>query len=145
MGYIDFSNAVLELIPQSNCFQFITSTSYMGLGAHGGANYLPVFTLNAGSNIYTSTFSNFTAISESNNSTQTLAIDGWRVVRTGRIKSTISGGNHFYLCANNQGDNATKGYAIWKVSNIIFAPNDTFSFQLELKVGNIMQVSISNT
>lgn len=145
MGYIDFSNAVLELIPQSNCYQFITNTNYMGFTAQGGIAYQPIFTLNAGSNIYTDTWSDFTAISESNTITATLATDGWRVIRTGRIKSTISVGNHFYLCANNQGDNLAKGYALWKVSNIIFAPNDIFSFQLELKINNVMQVSISNT
>lgn len=144
MGYIDFSNAVLELIPQSDCFQFITTTNYMGFIGNGAA-YQPIFTLNTGSNIYTSAWSNFTAISESNTISSVLAIDGWRVVRTGKIKSTVSVGNHFYLCVNHTGDDLGKGYALWKVSNIIFAPNDTFSFQLELKINNVMQVSISNT
>lgn len=144
MAQVDFSNAVLECIPQANFYQFAnTSDVYWGLAGIGGSALLSLRVGSDSDDPYASQVINdFPAVTNIHYSSYNRMSDGFKVIRSGTFSAS---GNYFFLCGNNQNAGTGTTPAVWKVSNIQYNAGDDYSFEIIVRVNNMLQVEISNS
>ena len=144
MAQVDFSNAVLECIPQANFYQFgNNSTAYWGLECSGGTAYYPLRIGHDSDDPYASqVVADFDVVTKTNNTTTVRMEDGFKVIKSGVFSAS---GNYFFLMGNNVNAGTGNTPALWKVSNIQYNADDDYSFEITVRVNNVLQVEISNS